>query len=73
MTIWLTEIFAKDPVDGLYKPFCGPNVPGITFEDAERYCQENGLGYCRVLGKLIETVEPLPDGTLKITNHENLN
>lgn len=51
--IWLTEIRAVDPVDGQMKTWAGPDVPGNSREEAERYCQENGLGYCEVIGSLV--------------------
>ena len=53
MKYWTTEIRAIDPIDGYLKNWCGPNVPGESWEDAEKYCQENGLGYCRITGELI--------------------
>jgi len=53
MLYWITEIHALNP-EGHLKKWCGPAVPGISREDAERYCQENGLGYCRVVGILVE-------------------
>ncbi|MDO6389051.1 hypothetical protein Q4E40_02845 [Pontibacter sp. BT731] len=55
MKQWVTEIMALDPTAperGLVK-YGGPEVPGNTQEEAEVYCQENGLGYCKVIGELI--------------------
>ena len=56
MKQWVTEIKAIRPQDGELIVYCGPEVPGETHEDAKAYCQENGLGYCNVLGELIAEV-----------------
>lgn len=39
------------PTKGIHRAYEGPCVPGISFEDAQRYCYEH-LGYCRVVGRL---------------------
>jgi hypothetical protein len=62
MKQWCTEIKAIDPIDGEMKKWCGPNVPGISQKDAERYCQINGLGYCNIVGELIAEI-PCKKGT----------
>ena len=56
MKLFATEIRAIDPVDGNMKTFAGPNVPAISWSFAERYCQDNGLGYCRVIGQLVAEI-----------------
>lgn len=43
---YITEICTCDGV------FSGPRISAKSFEEAEKYCQENGLGYCNVIGKL---------------------
>lgn len=53
MKQYVTEIRAIDPLTGDLKRWVGPNVPGESFEDAARYCQENGLGYCEVTGEFV--------------------
>lgn len=53
MKLWVTEITAIDPRDRKLKNWAGPNVPGINFSDAEKYCQLNGLGYCSVVGEWV--------------------
>ena len=55
--IFTTSIKALDPLTGVMKTWCGPHVPGISFRDAERYCQENGLGYCKVTGILVAEID----------------
>lgn len=57
--MWTTEIWAIHPKDVamalLYDPikWQGPHVPGTSLEDAQRYCNEHGMGYCRVTGEWI--------------------
>jgi hypothetical protein len=52
--LWVTSIEAKCVKTGEMHKFMGPYVPGFSFEDAEKYCQANGLGYCRVVGEFIK-------------------
>lgn len=54
MDLYVTEIQAISPKDGKLKQYCGPNVPGISFADAQEYCERNGLGYCKVIGILVQ-------------------
>ena len=58
MKTFVTEIWATDPnaLDSRLVKWCGPNVLGNTHEEAEQYCQKNGLGYCKVMGELIEEI-----------------
>lgn len=75
MKLWVTEIKAYDPITGELKTWCGPEVPGINHKDAENYCQDNGLGYCKVLGELVAEI-PCKDGTYepnwnKMIDYEN--
>lgn len=64
MNLYATRIRAIDPIDGQLKTYSGPNVPGISFSDAETFCQVNGLGYCEVIGRLVAEI-PLIKGTYK--------
>lgn len=64
-------------MSGQMKTWGGPNVPGINHDDAVRYCQDNDLGYCDVLGELVaiipckeETHEPDFD---KMVDYEKIN
>lgn len=75
--MWVTEIKAIDPNDGVLKSWCGPNVPGINHEDAVRFCQNDGLGYCRVIGELTAEI-PCKEGTNepdfdKMVDYEKIN
>lgn len=53
MKKWVTSISAIDPRDGVMKKWCGPEVIAETHEEAQKYCEENELGYCKVMGLLI--------------------
>ncbi len=73
--IYVTEIKAICPHSGDLKTYCGPNVPGISIETAQEYCEMNGLGYCRVIGELIAEI-PCKEGTYepdfnKMVDYEN--
>lgn len=46
MNLYTTYIYAL--VDGEITQFSGPKVPGISFADAQDYCESNSLGYCVV-------------------------
>jgi len=72
---WSTRILAATPethesevLD--LREYTGPVVPGITLEDAQRYCNTHGLGYCRVIGEHIAEVDY---DTGKITPSPSLN
>ncbi len=56
MKKFTTEIRAIDPLDGELKLWQGPNVESLNWEAAELYCQNNGLGYCKVVGELDEEI-----------------
>lgn len=62
MKLYVTSIEAICPTDGSLKSWGGPHVPGISFADAELYCQRNGLGYCKVEGILLSEI-PCKDGS----------
>ena len=54
---YTTEIVAICPISGHLVRWCGPYIEAESFEDADNYCQENGLGYCKVTGLLVEEIE----------------
>lgn len=62
MKYFTTKIRAIDPIDKTIKTYCGPNIPAISFQDAEKYCQLNGLGYCEVDGILVAEIPTKEDG-----------
>lgn len=45
---WTTFIRAISPETGELLLWMGPLVDGETQEDAQKWCNENGLGYCWV-------------------------
>lgn len=57
MKLWVTQLKAIDPRCGQLKTYAGPEVPGITLQHANLYCQENGFGYLEILGELVAEVE----------------
>lgn len=69
MKKYLTEIRAVSSKDGELHTYAGPEVPGISFKDAEDYCQRNGLGYCKVIGEYIADVCAV---TGKIIDYESI-
>jgi len=64
MNLYCTEVKAISHIDGELKKYAGPNVPGISFADAQDYCENNGLGYCKVVGMLIAEI-PCKEGTFE--------
>jgi hypothetical protein len=56
MKKWCTEILAIDIKDNQLKRWGGIEVEGITQKDAQQFCENNGLGYCRVIGELIAEI-----------------
>ena len=72
MSLYITEIKALDPNDNEYKTWAGPNVPGISFTDAQQYCQTHGLGYCKVTGKLVCEIGTKIENGEMIPNFNNI-
>lgn len=57
MNIFITEIRAFDPLTNEICNWCGPRIEAKNFRDAQNYCNSHGLGYCRVIGKLVDVIE----------------
>lgn len=55
MAKFATSIKAIDPVSGQICDFSGPVIEAKTWSAAETYCQENGLGYCKVTAIIRES------------------
>lgn len=62
MTLWLTHIYALSPLDGQKRLYFGPYIPGETREDAQEYCENNGLGYLWVTDQMIVSEIPEVNG-----------
>jgi hypothetical protein len=76
MKLFSTSITAINPITGHLTKYCGPNIPAISWKEADYYCQHNGLGYCKVDGELIAEI-PCKDGTYepdfgKTINYDNI-
>ena len=54
---WVTFLKAVDPETMELKTWGGPNVPGLSLEDAQRWCWQNGMGYLRVIGELAAEID----------------
>jgi hypothetical protein len=59
LKLWATTIEAIDPQTGELKIYAGAYVPGKTKHEAQQYCFENGLGFCEVIGVLVEVEEEI--------------
>ena len=64
MKMWCTTIRAVCPIRNELTTWSGPNVPGISEDDGNDYCQTHGLGYCKVEGELVSEI-PCKEGTLE--------
>lgn len=62
MRKFTTELRAIDPQDGEIKTWQGPHIESVSFDEARRYCDSNGLGYLKIAGVLVAEVEL--DGTI---------
>lgn len=57
MNVYVTEIKAIDPETGELFIWCGPHIEAKSIEEARKYCDNNGLGYCKITGKLNDEIE----------------
>lgn len=64
MKYFTTQIKAICPIHKELFTWVGPHVPGIDIKSAQKYCDENGLGYCTVIGELVAEI-PCKKGTNK--------
>jgi hypothetical protein len=67
MRKWSTEIRAIDPRTGELCNWIGPTIDAPSWVLAQRYCDRNELGYCRVAGELIGEMPCNPDGSPDFT------
>lgn len=71
MNLYTTIIRAICPKDGTLKNYSGQRVKGNTIEDAQRYCDTNGLGYYKVDALLVTDI-PLMEDIPFIPDFENV-
>lgn len=64
MKLWATEVRAICAVNLDMRNFCGPNIRAWTKEDAHKYCQSNGWGYCIVTDEIVCEI-PCFEGTIE--------
>lgn len=62
MNLYCTSVRAMCPITGDLRTFAGPNVPGISFEDARAYCNRNYLSFLSIDGALVSEI-PVKEGT----------
>lgn len=55
MNLYATEIKAINPHTNELRLWAGPNVKGVSFQDAQNYCDDN-IGYCKVVGLLVADI-----------------
>lgn len=53
---WLTEIEAVNPDTEELCLWAGPRIWADTEEEAKEFCQKHDLGYCKILGRLIDEI-----------------
>jgi hypothetical protein len=63
MKLYTTELKAIDPHDGQLKTWMGEYIEAISFQDAQNYCEQHGLGYLKVIGELVKEIPTKKDGT----------
>lgn len=64
MKTYGTTIYAKNPKTGGMSTFAGPNVKGISKQDAFSWCQNNGLGYCYIEGEIVAEIDSITGETI---------
>lgn len=57
MKHFATSIQALDPITNKMKFWAGPNIPAPTERLAREYCDNSGLGYCKIEGELIAEID----------------
>ena len=51
MKKFITEIWALNWETNSFELWAGPVIEADTLEEAKEYCDNNGLGYCKVIGE----------------------
>lgn len=55
--LFTTELKAIDPMDGKLKTWVGPRIPAKSWEEAEMFVKDNGMGYLNVDGEFVDEKE----------------
>ena len=63
MAKFATSVWAIDPKTNQKTRFSGPIIEEKTWSAAQKYCDENGLGYCKISG-IIEDEPVLSDADM---------
>jgi hypothetical protein len=61
---YTTLIKAINPITKELNTFVGPDIEGISIQDAQHYCENNGFGYCEVDSLLISKI-PADENTFE--------
>jgi len=69
--IFITSIEAIDPETNELKVWAGPSIVAKSWDSAEKYRVENGLGYCKIVGMAIAEIEI--NGTVHRVDDPKLN
>lgn len=67
---FVTEIDAINPATGEMCKWQGPHIEAISESHARIICDTTGLGYCKVVGRLVAEID-CGDGTID-TNFERI-
>lgn len=57
MKKYVTKIKAINPLNGDLVIWHGPIIKADNWNEAEKYLQLNGLGYCSIYGEFVAEVE----------------
>lgn len=68
---FVTEIVAYHPFTGELCKWMGPYIEAPGHDDAQRFCEQNGLGYCKVSGQLIQEIGQNEQGFADWSDVEN--
>lgn len=69
MMKFVTEIEAKHPKTGEILRWAGPHIEAISESHARIICDNRGLGYCKIVGRLIAEIDfPGKDKAIEFTH-----
>lgn len=57
MNTYLTKVRAINPQTGELDLYAGPNIYAADKKEARRILDATGLGYCEIIGRLVEVVD----------------